>query len=830
MEYILKSQHFESYSLLPPTEKIGQKAKSLLLISKEQTPPFIIISTDLFQLWKKCKADGTIQIFINTLVHTVNTAHALLQQYSFSEVIARSSATIESLDERGIFDSMVSSNEINAVIENVKIIYEEADIKIQNSDNPVNELAILLQGYIRPLFVGHLSNERRISKTGKAWVVEYSSCEVGQKEIKLFPFNVDKVETKDYPYPPRLFEALKNLATSKTKNEIRYHFEWIWDNKQLHIVQQDTEDSFRGTAPGSEWKIKERKIKSQDLFVIVKEKDAINQWSKANHVKTFRKCDLPHGDIYILENPEIIKEITNSKISTALQIDLHWLIQYPIVIRTSLKIGDNNRSNLLLPRTHTLFSYEEAIKYLKQYAIDFAEQGLTENDFAFLIHRFILSKSCAFSFAKPKDSRVKIDSSWGFADGLSYNPYDSFIATKDKIQKRITCKSEYLDVDENGNWLVKRSGANWDWKPSLTKDEVLHIRDISLKIANYLNKEVIIMFFINDSRSQIHPAILPWHYSVKEIPNFAKGKGVSDYFFKKEKFIISKRAELEVIEKELEQNPGKKYYLKLKLDVDSVRNVDFLEKVAAIANKFNCPVELEGSILAHAFYILSSKGVHIKFVDYFEPEPLNKLHFNKLVRDKIPQKIESHGEVAKTIKLPTSKLVSLLKIKAIEEAFELFSSLGTESSIEELADILEVVRALCKPFGITFEELNQIADRKKAERGGFEEGIFLEETNVKSLINLDKDVTNERTLIDLDNSDSNKKDNLKRKYRNNIIVDYNEVTIPYIPSIENQKPFNIEGINANAIVRYSSQGIKIIFRKKKEFNSDPNQLNLFNLD
>lgn len=41
-------------------------------------------------------------------------------------------------------------------------------------------------------------------------------------------------------------------------------------------------------------------------------------------------------------------------------------------------------------------------------------------------------------------------------------------------------------------------------------------------------------------------------------------------------------------------------------------------------------------------------------------------------------------------------------------------------------DVLEVLRAICIARGHTLEELEQLRAKKAAERGGFEERIFLE--------------------------------------------------------------------------------------------------------
>jgi len=113
-------------------------------------------------------------------------------------------------------------------------------------------------------------------------------------------------------------------------------------------------------------------------------------------------------------------------------------------------------------------------------------------DFCFLIHRFILSQSCALALAKPNKSMARIDATWGIVDGLYYHSHDSFeISLNDnKIKKLIRCKSEYIDVHADGEWFSKKSGREYDWKESLTKKQIIEIANYTTKIANHLEKSI----------------------------------------------------------------------------------------------------------------------------------------------------------------------------------------------------------------------------------------------------------------------------------------------------------------------------------------------------
>jgi predicted house-cleaning noncanonical NTP pyrophosphatase (MazG superfamily) len=97
--------------------------------------------------------------------------------------------------------------------------------------------------------------------------------------------------------------------------------------------------------------------------------------------------------------------------------------------------------------------------------------------------------------------------------------------------------------------------------------------------------------------------------------------------------------------------------------------------------------------------------------------------YQKLVRDKIPEIIKAKGEVPKTRVLDDQEYLEELIKKLKEEVAEF----ETDRSIEELADIREVVIALREALGIKSGEL-ETARRNKADKNGrFKKRIYLED-------------------------------------------------------------------------------------------------------
>ena len=91
--------------------------------------------------------------------------------------------------------------------------------------------------------------------------------------------------------------------------------------------------------------------------------------------------------------------------------------------------------------------------------------------------------------------------------------------------------------------------------------------------------------------------------------------------------------------------------------------------------------------------------------------------YNKLVRDKIPEIIKKSGKEP------------LIRI-AEEREYEDFLVKKLYEELDELAearnaDIFEVLQALARSLGYSWQEIEKTAEKKKTQRGGFKERIVL---------------------------------------------------------------------------------------------------------
>lgn len=96
--------------------------------------------------------------------------------------------------------------------------------------------------------------------------------------------------------------------------------------------------------------------------------------------------------------------------------------------------------------------------------------------------------------------------------------------------------------------------------------------------------------------------------------------------------------------------------------------------------------------------------------------------YNKLVRDNIPDIIEKNGEVPITHILNDEEYLKELNIKLLEEVNEYLES----GSLEEIADIEEVILAIIAAKKVSKEVFDGIRDDKVKKRGAFKKRIYLD--------------------------------------------------------------------------------------------------------
>lgn len=96
--------------------------------------------------------------------------------------------------------------------------------------------------------------------------------------------------------------------------------------------------------------------------------------------------------------------------------------------------------------------------------------------------------------------------------------------------------------------------------------------------------------------------------------------------------------------------------------------------------------------------------------------------YEKLVRDNIPRIIEKNGGIPLTRTLEQDEYIRELDKKLREELDEYLE----DGSMEEMADLMEVARAIILARGYTWEEVEEIRKAKAAKNGAFNHRVYLQ--------------------------------------------------------------------------------------------------------
>ncbi len=101
------------------------------------------------------------------------------------------------------------------------------------------------------------------------------------------------------------------------------------------------------------------------------------------------------------------------------------------------------------------------------------------------------------------------------------------------------------------------------------------------------------------------------------------------------------------------------------------------------------------------------------------------MRHDKLIRDGIPAILNEKGIKYSSHLIVGKKYEEALKAKLIEEVYEFVDKMDPE----EMADVETVLDTIYNYYRIDRDEVRRLKESKLAKRGGFEKGIFLDETH-----------------------------------------------------------------------------------------------------
>ncbi len=718
----------------------GAKARGLLWLPSAWVPPFFTVSPEIYSRYYAAHVADRAALLAE-LSERFASACALVGLPPESHVLLRSNAVRETIAERGRYAS--AQTRAHQIASALVTLYES--IRAASPSEPVG---VIVQRYIAPVTKGHLSNERRVADEYRDALIEFedTSGTITERRISFRRWRSARQTDEGAlacHLPEDLPSVLRNILALAAQRAKRVHFEWVWDGHFVHVVQADlAEEQITGTSPETTLRAHpqvEIDEKSLLQFSAIRA-GHVNSVGKMRNHSIYAASDFWQPTFFQLCDSETIGKILRGERDGALESDLRALTVMPLVIRTSYLGG----TRVLLPRSHQLGSVEQAMAWLYgDFTRMVREKDIAPTELSLLAHHYIPAKVAAFSTGSAERLEVYVESLWGIPEGLYYYPFDSYtvrtvganpkaLTEKDaqrfEVVKKPRFKSHFVAPDLAGQFVRYSLGQPWDWKRTIEDDSLLRRMALFTRVlAKDEGHPISIMWFVSCSTPQGPIDLVPWYHerSAESRSETTYRRNARDEVIK-----ISTQGDLEKFEGrplKLRTDNSRMLVELSPADDQAIRNESFASKVGAAAKRHDAVVILNGASLSHIYYVLTRTGAEIVVRNLHDIPTRREMH-EKLVRDKIPEKVAAGGETARVANLNREETIAALRIKLVEEAFEVRDA-SKDTLVEELADVSEVLRALTDAAGYSMAEVEEVRKKKERGRGGFQEGRVLISTD-----------------------------------------------------------------------------------------------------
>lgn len=670
------------------------------------------------------------------------------------KLIVRSSGVDESMDSRGVLDSV----ECELATLELEIQRLGASMAARSDVQPVHWV---VQQLLPTLAKGHLSNEARVAEDKRDWVaeVEASSGHAAETHpISLRTWRDNRPPHEDLlacQFRENYTQCLAVVARWAYERLIRVHFEWVWDGRSIYLVQADRCDGpAGGVAPKDLVHVPSKGSIASDRLRLFREATEAdyNVYRKLANARLYRDLGYDLVPFYVLDDQTPIHDlIKNGKCSEALRSDLAVLVERPLVIRTDGKeVPDDLKQ--MLPRSEELRSVAAAEKWLmEKFRLDALSKTPGGSSLAacrpcLIAHHFIPATASAWCQARPDHRRVRIESLWGLPEGLYWYAYDAYdVDTQTssassaiprpkqmQVRERRRYKEHFVAPDANGDWVLHKTAAAPAWQRSIKQTAwIEEIAWTSRRIATEVGFPVVVMWFVDAPGAVTKHRVLPWYHERWKTDASPHKAAPRRKLSSSTDFVLRNRADWATLQERVAAGDAIVRVRVQPSEPDIVRHREFAEQLAAFAKTHQLVVELEGGVLSHAYYLLSREGCAVECADLddYATEEF-ALEFNKLVRDGIPAAIAARGEAVTALRLEGAALMAALKRKLVEESLEVLDATTTEEIAEEVADVREVIAALMSRLNISDADVEGRRKRKLKKRGAFNDALMLTRTAV----------------------------------------------------------------------------------------------------
>jgi predicted house-cleaning noncanonical NTP pyrophosphatase (MazG superfamily) len=807
--------------------QIGQKAVGLTKIPESWLPKWLSVPID------------TCNAAVLSKIQWLDIAKALISELSEAEeLIVRSSAPNEGLDTRGYFESeKCSSDAPEQLAQVLRKISLQVEGEASNQESSLSLLPVcapIVQIFLSASLLGHLSNEYRHAQRNVDFLYEvehmlHPILGIETAEPSSFRLNrpVQSVDVSKRIYAgaskPTFESGIKDLGRWIASQKLRVHVEWLVFQNEIYVVQLDADLLPPTIKPMSQCPSTgdSSLVEGLEFFVRLQSDQKHSNLRKTRSHYLLEKAKAFVPPIYIAENLHTLD--WSEELPQAIAVDLLKLCSSQLILRFDVPCDRPDWTNL--PTIGPLIDPKEIGEKVFNATKKLVEKGIPHSDITLVAHHFIAARASAWSEARPDFDNVRVDAVWGLPDGLQTFAHDTYIwdLKTNTFKPNVRYKDRFIDVADNSQWVTRRAYPNLarDW--CCDKESIAQIAQLTSNVANMCAGPVRIMWFLDviAGAGGQNQSLMPW-IVVEPDTDTQESWGKPELWLEQDKNIsrlrkkaklatsrfVSNMESLELFEKKPSTFDLGGRLVLFQPDETVVRDKNFLWRFAEAVKSNSNPswkVLYEGSTLAHNPYLLRKFDIDVICLSERVHVP-RRMYSRKLVRDFIPEKIAQGGEFAEVKELNDEDYSYALRQKLVEEALEVAYADEYDDVIEELADVIAIVKALASSVGSSWDEVIEVELKKRKKRGGFENRLYLEASGYNSVKTGDSSMPGEILVSKLRRG--------------------NGVCIPLVPPLRNDHAESRHAFNSTGIeilVTYKGHEVEIQFTQSKNWK----QLSLF---
>ena len=274
---------------------VGRKAAGIAIIPPAWRPPYSVLTASTFDEWKLLDFLGR-QELIGAAARSISALAIRWLADWPRGIILRSSAVTETLRDRGAYLSVPipADHDSEQVSKALTEIYSQFMAGVETGG-----LSVIIQPLVtagRGYALGHMSNERRVSKTVNQWMWEIDT-----------PYDDTGRFNSWRDPPPKTESALEGSSRRNRSTVLRplgrwcvnlgrgpAHLEWASTSERTWVLQLDFEDESPDTGVNPWWFLRKADLKDAEPLPEgsplqkINDQSASTGWRKINSIRAFR--------------------------------------------------------------------------------------------------------------------------------------------------------------------------------------------------------------------------------------------------------------------------------------------------------------------------------------------------------------------------------------------------------------------------------------------------------------------------------------------------------------------------------------------------------------